>query len=180
MKNKGTLEWWFTTNIGMSKYFDGVLCEQYGDTRDVMLLLATKSTEFQISKLLLGMGTEIYPEGVFRKENQESDQYNGTYYILRDMFTIPTTETLGNSLCQGIDYKNGRIFTSNGHNGGLGMIWSETSKSIRRTVINLNKTGDFKNLISEGLCIDGDYIYIGVQGNGRKELLKCELSTWMK
>lgn len=154
---------------------NAVFSENNLDARNIVQLVFRKE---KFAKILLGMGTNQLASGAYDLSHNGNGQYNGTYKVLRATYQTPTIYGATKEINAGLDYAHGRIYSSNGHHGILGFIWTETGDSMNRKQIEMpiySNDGTVQNWYAEGICIDGSTVYQGLQGGGALRIIKYEL-----
>ncbi len=118
-------------------------------------------------KLLLGTGKNdlsVKKDGGGTFSLASEDQFNGTYLTLEHYTFEAEHHNKYSEVIQGIDYENGKIYTSNGHDQMLGAIWDFKDNTVQRKVIKNSvhhPNGSTYSSMSEGFCIYEGYAYHG-------------------
>jgi hypothetical protein len=125
------------------------------------------------AKIILGYGSNNLGEGNFTSTT--SDKFNGSFKTLN---TYDFTNDFDNEteVTQGIDYVDGKVITSNGHDNLRGAIWNVNNIGrIKRTQILThfyNDLGVQEEFFTEGLCsYNGGFLHGIIDTDNAKRYL---------
>ena len=126
---------------------------------DIIYMSGNFNTDWY--KIQLGMGSNNLGSGTFA--STDDDKFNGSYSVIWHK-TFALKYGSNQEVIQGIDYENGTIWTSNGHNELQWWQWKFISTGMDReenNTVPYKADGTVNYCISEGFCIKDGYAYVG-------------------
>lgn len=126
------------------------------------------------AKIILGMGSDDLGLGTFLSTT--NDRFNGSFeelfatdYVWRDNANTEVT--------QGIDFRDGKIYTGNGHTNLIGGIWTFDENNIAQRQyiefdINRDNGSLIDNAVCEGFTLYNNKILHGITANGNNYIVE--------